>query len=559
MLSSDRDVPRQRLVDLLWSTRNIEQGRASLRQSLFEIRMSLAPAHENLIGIERDRIWLDRQRVWVDGISQRADIDSIPAGLEPGRFADRLLETLTGLDPRFDEWIISTRRAVEAYLDANHRSPPATDSTESTHGGLVAGKRRQAVLPEQMARGLVISVVPFVQMSASGPDNSSHFALTQEILTTLARCRWLQVRLSTPDARGDTQYRLEGYISHTSGSCHIAVRLIDQTNRDVIVWRTNIRAPSPLQYETIAEVTEKVVEQLDPEILAIETRKAVRRPSASPDAYQCVLSAIPLIYSFKFDAWRQATQLLRQATEIDPQDGRALAFSALCRLTGLAQGWSTSPQDDLHLVGREAERGAACDPHDSLALALYAHVQSFLRHDFDGALNLYERAIRSNPSCGFSWGYSSLTFAYLGRTDEASRRIARAQAIMIHDPFSSFIDAFNTVIYFFKQDWATTISLSRHHLERQPSLHNLRKLLIGALCFQGKFADAQREARLLSEFEPQFDWVTYLQTYPFGRPNDRSELKAALMRARLIVEREVSRADQAATSGELRTMKEHLR
>jgi tetratricopeptide (TPR) repeat protein len=311
------------------------------------------------------------------------------------------------------------------------------------------------------------------------------------------------------------------------------MRLIDEADRGVIAWTGVVQADYPLRSMTICEVVERVVEQLDPEILAIETRKAIRR-QPSNDAYDCVLRATPLVYRFDRDSWRQATDLLDRARAADPQYGRAFAFSAVCRLTGVAQGWSESPGDDIVRIGHDAAAAVACDPHDSLALALSAHIAAFLNHDFPRALALYDRAIRANPSCGFSWGYSALTFAYLGRSDEARERLARAQAFMIHDPYSSFMDAFHTVIDFASRDWPRTIASCRLHLEARPTLHNVRKLLIGALCFAGRLDEARREHDVLAALEADFGWDHYLATYPFGRPQDRTALAAALRKAGLL-------------------------
>jgi DNA-binding winged helix-turn-helix (wHTH) protein/tetratricopeptide (TPR) repeat protein len=357
-------------------------------------------------------------------------------------------------------------------------------------------------------------------------------ALTQEIVSALARLRWLRIRFSTE--RGGADYLLDGYVSVANGGFRLVLRLLDHTDREIILWTGTIQLPCPLQASSIGEAVEQVVEQLDPEILAIETRKALRRPPATDDSYDCLLRAVPLLYRFEQCAWREATNLLDRARRLDPQHGRALAFSALCRVTALAQGWSESPADDMRAADREAAHAIACDPRDSLALALSGHIKSFIQHEFDTALSLFERAIHANPSCGLSWGYSSLTYAYLGRTAEASRRLARAQAIMIHDPYLSFMESFAAVIAFFAHDWGEAVRLSRRQLEMRPGFVAMRKLLIGALCQTGRFDEACGEDRLLRSEEAGFAWTKHLRAYPFGREEDRASLEAALRRARLL-------------------------
>jgi adenylate cyclase len=527
-LSPDGAVPRQRLVDLLWSTRGDEQGRASLRQSLLELRAALGDRPEAFLVIERDRIALDRRQVWIDALSRREDAAAEP---DAPPHIERLLETLEGLDPRFDEWIVAVRAAVAAA----HGAP---DEHANSRRDTTARKRLphedRAVPSEPAAEGLLLSVAPLIKVGPGVLDDYVAPALTQEIVTALARVRWIQVRFSPSQRDCDAQYRLEGYLSRMEDQCRVVMRLIDQADRGVVAWTGSIQAAYPLQYQTLGDLVEQVVEQLDPEILNIETRKALRRPHVSADSYECVLRAIQLIYRFDEVSCLRAGELLERAMNLDPQHGRAYAFSALRRLTALAQGWSRDPDHDLRQLDREATQAVACDARDSLALALSAHIRAFLHHDFPGALTLFERALHANPSCGLAWGYSALTHAYTGQTDEAARRLMRAQTIMIHDPYSSFLEAFAGVIAYFAGDWVSTIAVCRRQLELRPTFTNKRKLLIGALCFAGRHDEARGEDRILAQQEPKFTWAQHLQTYPFGRAEDRRALEAVLRRVQLL-------------------------
>ncbi len=537
-LTPEEAVPRQRLVDLLWSTRWPEQGRASLRQSLIELRTALSSCAEPVLSITRDRIGLERRRVWVDGLSRRAGETTAPTGgpIEPGR----LLETLRGLDPRFDAWIDAGRGAFSDQMGVGRPWP-------AVHAARPEPEPEAAAAP---TRGLVLAVAPIIEVGGGGIEDYLAPALTQEMVTALARFRWVQVRFSQSAKACDANYRLEGYISRRGAACRVVVRLIDQMDRDIVVWTDAVDAPYPPPFETITQIVEQVVEQLDPEILAIETRKASRRPPESYDSYDCVLRASQLLYRFDHDAWRQASALLEKAVALDPQHGRAHAFAALCRATGLAQGWSERPDEDLLRLDTETQAAIACDARDSLALALGGHLRAFLHHDFVGAQKLFDRALNANPSCGFAWGYSSLTYGYLGQCDEAMRRLERARALMIHDPYSSFMNSFEAVITWFAHRWPQAIVACRQQLAQRPSFTNMRKLLVGALCFTGDYAQARAEHLRLMEDEPRFSWGQHLQTYPFGRPQDREALLAALGRAGLWPPAEPPAEPRAASRSE---------
>jgi tetratricopeptide (TPR) repeat protein/DNA-binding winged helix-turn-helix (wHTH) protein len=556
-LTSEDVVPRKRFAELLWSTRWGDQARASLRQSLIEIRTAFARRYEGLITIERDRVTLNRDLVWVDGLSSRSDSQPIRPDSSP-LDPELLLETLFGLDQRFDDWIKSARQDIARSL-RRVTGDGATTIRPFASGPLIQRTLRplkesneeervssrplheaadiHGVPPDSLLKPrhrLTVSVSPFAYLGDGSDDDYVVSAITQEIATALARFRWIQVRLGRPDDKHEGEYKLDGYVSRTNTGFRLVIRLIDQTDRDIILWTYSEAVDIPWRESAIGEIVQRIVEQLDPEILAIETRKVLRRPASSRDAYECVLRGIALLYRFEKESWHKATANLLEATVIDPEYGRAFAFSALCRITAVAQGWSASAEREIQLASDEAAKAITCDPHDSLALALRGHITSFIHHDFSAALKLFDRAIRANPSCGFSWAYSSLTFAYLAETEEAARRLARAREVMIHDPFCSFLESFNVVVTYFSKEWVDTVLDCRRALAVRPSMTNIRKYLISALCFLERFEEASREHRELLRLEPDFTWTSYLVRYPFGRSQDRIDLETVLRRGQFV-------------------------
>lgn len=516
-LSTDGSASRHKLIELLWGNRWVAQGQASLRQSLIDIRKSLAPV-AHLLTIDRHRIKLERESLWIDSLSSRAD------GLDVGVLRDlpvieRLLETLEGLDPSFDDWIRTIRSSVSQSL--------ACDGTMSRQF-----RPRKAGAGVENKRRLLISVAPVLRLGNAPVDTTVAPAVTQELVTCLARFRWLGVRFS-PE-RSVSDYRVEGYLISSATGLRIVTRLIDERDEDIVAWTGESQSPLPLLPDAIGRLVEAIVAQLDPEIMAIETRRALVAITPSKDAYACVLRAMALIYRFEEADWREALTLLDQARKLDPHYARAQAVSAKCRIIGIAQGWSSNPRADMQRADAEANQAIGLDPRDSLGLTLAAHIRSFVHHDFDGALAMYERALKYNPSCGLSWGYSALTHAYLGRIDEALKHLDRARSIVIHDPFLSHIDGFRGVIAFFARDWDETVRLCRLELRARPRFDNVRKLLIGALCHAGRFEEAGIEDARLRDGDPSFCWSRHLKTYPFYHSKDRDDLATSLVRAGLM-------------------------
>lgn len=109
-LAAPRPVTRQRLAGLLWSTRDREQARASLRQALHELSLALAPCGEPILHATRDQIWADAEAIWVDAHEVARAGPGAEAALD--LYDAPLLEDLDGLDPAMDAWLAEERRQL---------------------------------------------------------------------------------------------------------------------------------------------------------------------------------------------------------------------------------------------------------------------------------------------------------------------------------------------------------------------------------------------------------------------------------------------------------------
>jgi DNA-binding SARP family transcriptional activator len=65
-LNAPRPVLREQLAALLWSRRDRDQARASLRQSVHELVEALAPAGSDIVRADRNHLSLRSERIWTD-------------------------------------------------------------------------------------------------------------------------------------------------------------------------------------------------------------------------------------------------------------------------------------------------------------------------------------------------------------------------------------------------------------------------------------------------------------------------------------------------------------
>jgi DNA-binding SARP family transcriptional activator/TolB-like protein len=109
-LASPKSVSRLQLISLLWSRREPDQARASLRQAIHELQDILGGGEGRFLTVDRHQITLKPDGVWIDlraaALGTTADPDVL------ARFQVALLSDMDGLDPAFDRWLDEERRRV---------------------------------------------------------------------------------------------------------------------------------------------------------------------------------------------------------------------------------------------------------------------------------------------------------------------------------------------------------------------------------------------------------------------------------------------------------------
>jgi DNA-binding SARP family transcriptional activator/tetratricopeptide (TPR) repeat protein len=106
-MASPKPVLRPQLASLLWSRREQEQARGSLRQSVHELQDTLGPAWSHVFVTDRHHLSLRGPGLEVDALSIAQPPVMSSEVLD--RFENALLEDLNGLDPAFDRWLDEER------------------------------------------------------------------------------------------------------------------------------------------------------------------------------------------------------------------------------------------------------------------------------------------------------------------------------------------------------------------------------------------------------------------------------------------------------------------
>jgi adenylate cyclase len=292
-----------------------------------------------------------------------------------------------------------------------------------------------------------IAVLPF--QNISGDPEQEYFAdgMVEEITTAIARCPGLFViaRNSSYAYKGKSvgvkqvarelgvRYVLEGSVRKAGNRVRIAGQLIDSTT-GAHIWVDRFDGTLDDIFEFQDRVAGGVVGAIEPRLRRAEAERAVRKPTASLDAYDLYWRAQSQAYNRTSENLAESIRLARLALDIDPAYGPAMARLALSRGMQRQRNWipPTGPEVEEGIaMARRAIAAAGDDPWvlDFAGLAL-----AQLAGDNHAALSALDQAIVLNPNFALAFGHRAVVLAYLDRPEEAIPSAHQAIRLSPLDP-----------------------------------------------------------------------------------------------------------------------------
>jgi adenylate cyclase len=291
-----------------------------------------------------------------------------------------------------------------------------------------------------------IAVLPFDNMS--GDPEQAYFSdgLTEDIITALAKHRWLDVvarnttfayKGQSPDIRKlaaelGADYVVEGSVRRAGQRIRVTAQLID-TATGSHIWAERYDRDLKDIFEVQDEITGTIVGQVEPEIGTAIRQKVQRAPRRNLHAWDCYHLGIANFYKFTAAGNIEAQRLLQQSRELDPDFAEAHAWWAYATILGMVY-WDTEPDPVLMDQALAATRAAvALDNQNALLYMLTGRVQ-LARREYRSALAECETAVRLNPTLAPAYCGLGDSLAYEGRYDEAIAQFEKAVAMSPNHP-----------------------------------------------------------------------------------------------------------------------------
>lgn len=424
LLARGDALPRSALIQFAWTDREAEQGRASLRQALYEAR-ALTQGQQPLIYSSRTTVRanpavLDSDFDRLVDAARRDDLDTLALALGPN--LPPLLADLDGISPTIDVWLAAVRQKKQAELcnAVSAAAKRALDSGQSLDGrGVVefleaadpsheaaAAQRRvtgepdpfraAAIRPAQRTRlrllagvavlllsaGLaaawwprltaphrVLAVEPLRTARGDAPAQAVSRGLSGDLTHALVAnpAQIIVDQIGEPGVKaGDADLIVSGDVATLGDHLQAHVQLA-RARGGAILWANDFAADpghSDVVREQIATKVDAVIN------CALSTRHG-GGARISDEANRLYLKACDLIEQFRLD---EALQPLRQVTVLEPGFARAWADLATTQALTADSSDSTRQAAAYREAAGNARRALALDPRTGLAYYALAGV-----------------------------------------------------------------------------------------------------------------------------------------------------------------------------------------
>jgi adenylate cyclase len=391
-----------------------------------------------------------------------------------------------------------------------------------------------------------IAVLPFQSIGkAKLDDNYFGQGVVDEIIVALSGIRGLLVisRTSTLSYAGDpidlkkvgmelgVRYILTGRVQRSSVQLRITAELTD-VESGLIIWSDKYYGKPSELFELQDKIATRIVWSIAPHVREAEINRARRKRPESLDAHELVMQSIDLLYRMNFPDFERARKLLQRAIELDDGYATAYAYASLWHIHVVAQGWSHDLRSDSLEAGRLAASAVDRDPTDAFALALHAHVNSFLFRNYNAAIGAFDRALAASPSHAMAWSLSSGVYSYMGEGRLAVERAEKGLRLSPVDTQSFFYLLLLGMAHYANGTFEEAVVWTRKSMGLNPHLCANLRVLTASLVALGQFDQAREIGAKLMEFQPRFRVSEYAELCPF-RADLREEFLERLKEAGL--------------------------
>jgi adenylate cyclase len=265
-----------------------------------------------------------------------------------------------------------------------------------------------------------IAILPFKDMGGGAGDEIFADGIVEELAMVLSSFHTLFVLGASTSRmfRGSAlpiptiarelgvKYILEGSIRRAGGRVRISVVLVDG-DTGAQVWADRFDDSLEDVFELQDRIANTVASKIDATIEAAEARRAVERPTGSPNAYELFLRANAATMSWDREDMSRAIDAAQEALKLDPKFAWAAIVLSMCHAVFYHSQWGDEPEAHREEAHRYLNLALRLRHDDPYVLAHGAGALVAMGEDLPTAQRLIDRGLELNSG-------SALTRLYAG-------------------------------------------------------------------------------------------------------------------------------------------------
>ncbi len=418
--------------------------------------------------------------------------------------------------------------------------------------GLFISRKFSASEPEHGIES--VAVLPFENTSGNADSEYLSDGLAESLIYRLSQVPNLKVtpRSSVFRYKGKSMDAekigselgvdavMSGRLVQRGDDLIISVDLIDVKNKKTL-WGDQFQRKMADLLATQQEIATAIADKLRLRFSGNDTTGMTKQYTTNNEAYQLYLQGRYFWNKRNSDNLKKATELLKAATEKDPNF--ALAYAGLADCYAVSYYYvGVRPRELMPLAKTYAAKAIELDstlaePHATLGFAAW-----LMDWDKTGAEKEFRRAIELNANYPTAHQWYSRYLRGVGRMDEAWREIKRAEEL---DPLSLVIINNVAENYIDRNDLNSAAKECQRMFDLDPNFWAAHQSLSIVLVKQGRFDEALAEVQKSIQFSNRGNASLALLAHVYGRLGRRSEADA------VIKELEKRYADQSADGRDL--------
>jgi TolB-like protein/DNA-binding winged helix-turn-helix (wHTH) protein/Flp pilus assembly protein TadD len=389
----------------------------------------------------------------------------------------------------------------------------------------------ELTLPDQPS----VAVLPFRAIGDSITHGIFADGLTHDIITQIARARWLFVvargsafrfRAGPYDPRDigralGVRYVVQGEIQFLGGRVGVYVSLTD-TLKGMEHWAEHFDRKLDQLVAVQAEIAEAVVGAVEAEIETAERERSLLKSPASLDAWGAYHRGCWHMYRFTPQDYEQAEHFFRRSIELDPEAPRAYAGLSFIHWQRAFLELTKDRRSEEERALEFAFEGLSKDPRDPLGHWALGRAY-LLQRELDQAVDELEMSVQLNPSSAVGQYTLAYGLMQIGEAPRSNDIVAKARRLSPYDAMTFAMYAVRAQNFAFLGRYPEAATFATR-AARQPNSH-YQVVAIAAFCnmLAGRTDTARQFYSQLLATRPGYGADDYLKAFNH-RPDRNSTL-----------------------------------